>query len=141
MKGARRFVALLLHGSGARLAMASVTQTDVTKSMLRIEERLAQIEQSAGAQEIASDANLQSFRKEIQNYVDGVVDQATAAFTTLELQVRAQQDLTQCVISSAKDEFQNMKNIIDGTISKIEASLAAVVVGIDALDAPVKPGS
>ena len=72
------------------------------------------------------------------NYVDGVVDQAKAAFTTLELQAHALQDLTQGVISSAKDEFQNMKNIIDGTILKIEASLAAVVVRIDALDEQVK---
>ena len=39
----------LLHGGGARLTLESVTQTNFTKSMLRIEERLAQIEQSAGA--------------------------------------------------------------------------------------------
>ena len=107
----------------------AVTQTDFTKSMLRIEERLA------GAEHIAN-ATLQSFRKEMANYVDGVVDQAKAAFTTLE--AHARQDLTQGVISSAKDEIQNMKNIIDGTILKIEASLAAVVVRIDALDEQVK---
>ena len=61
------------------------------------------------------------------NYVHDVVDQGKSAFTTLELQARAQQVLTQGVISSAKGEFHNMKNVIDGTISKISASLAAVV--------------
>ena len=89
--------------------MASVTRADFEKSVLRIEERLAQIEQNAGAQQIASDATLQSFQKEMANYVDDVVHQAKTAFTTSELQARAQQDLTQGVISSAKGEFQHMK--------------------------------
>ena len=46
--------------------MASVTRADFEKSVLRIEERLLQIEQNAGAQQIASDATLQSFQKEMR---------------------------------------------------------------------------
>ena len=56
-----------------------------------------------------------------------VVDQATAKFPQLEMPARAQQEFAQQIIAAAKQEFENVKMVIDGTADSPHQTVAAVL--------------
>ena len=53
--------------------------------------------------------NLQAVRKEITEHAEGVVDQAAAKFTQLEMQTREQRELASSITQAAKVEFRDCK--------------------------------
>ena len=75
---------------------------------------------------MATDANWQALKQEVTQNTDSDVDQATAKFTQLELQERAQQEFAQQIIAAAKQEFEDEKRVIDGTADSLHQTVAAV---------------
>ena len=99
-----------------RRAMKAFRAVAHVKARARIKnarERVASIKQ------MATDANWQALKKEVTQNTDSVVDQATAKFTQLELQARAQFESAQQIIAAAKQEFADVKRVIDGTADSL----------------------
>ena len=86
--------------------MAAVSQEEFAKAMKSIENKFVEMERSTSVREMAHSANLQAVRKEITEHAEGVVDQAAAKFTQLEMQTRKQRELASSIIQAAKVEFE-----------------------------------
>ena len=82
--------------------MTAVTQADFLKAMQDVQGEITEIQQTASVQQMANEASREALKKDIKQMTEGVVDAATAKFTSLEQQARNQQDLTQGVIQAAK---------------------------------------
>ena len=95
--------------------------------MQHIENKFVRMERVASIKQMATDANWQVLKKEVTQNTDSVVDQATAKFTQLELQARAQYESAQQIIAAAKQEFGDVKRVIDGTADSLHQTVVAVL--------------
>ena len=93
--------------------------------MQHIENKFVRMERVASIKQMATDANWQALKKEVTQNTDSVVDQATAKFTQLELQARAQYESAQ--LAAAKQEFGDVKRVIDGTADSLHQTVVAVL--------------
>ena len=82
--------------------MTAVTQADFLKAMQDVQRKITEIQQTASVQQMANETSREALKKDIKQMTGGIVDAATAKFTSLEQQARNQQDLTQGVIQAAK---------------------------------------
>ena len=99
--------------------MAAVSQEEFAKAMKSIGNKFVEMERSTSVREMADSANLQAVRKEIAEHAEGVVDQAAAKLTQLEMQTREQRELASSIIQAAKVEFETVKQAIDATAQGI----------------------
>ena len=86
--------------------MAVVSQEEFAKAMKSIEKKFVDIERSMSVREMAHSTNFQAVRKEITEHADGVVDQAAAKFTKLEMQTREQREFASSIVQAAKVVFE-----------------------------------
>ena len=118
--------------------MAAVSQEEFAKAMKSIGNKFVEMERSTSVREMADSANLQAVRKEIAEHAEGVVDQAAAKLTQLEMQTREQRELASSIIQAAKVEFETVKQAIDATAQGIDRTVALFISRLDSLESDVK---
>ena len=95
--------------------------------MQHMENKAVEMDRVASIKQMATDANWQALKKEVTQNTDSVADQATAKFTQLELQARVQQELVQQIIAAAKQEFGDVKRVINENVDSLHQTVAAVL--------------
>ena len=104
----------------------AVSKEEFAKFVQQVENKLLEMERAASIKQMATDANWQALKQEMTQNTDSDVDQATAKFTQLELQARAQQEFAQQIIAAAKQEFEDEKRVINGTADRLHQTVAAI---------------
>ena len=116
------------------MAVSKVLKEESAKFTQQVENKFLEMERAASIMQMATDANWQALKQAVTQNTDSFVDQAIVKFTQLELQARAQQKLAQQIIAAAKQEFGDVKRVIDGTADSLRQTVAAVLPRLSVLE-------